>query len=349
MEAHVHKLLGSLLPSASSRLMTKPADHTANSAKVVRVSKTKVPGLSLLHLIATPTLHSAKTNARIGAGSGAGSGVESGFESVVSESEAEEAVADSSAEYALPLLARTHCDTDVHVVPLKTYLDTLRYCAASTHACVPFATAGDSVSLAKPTEDIWEGRIFDSKCVHDPVRYPKSLYKSLHTVWYRCLAKNKKGNLYGEQWVFDSEQTDNHVSPWDTQPSSQHGRWTKVYPDLAKLHRPRMRRGVYQPNAIVEAPDSMDIERLDAEAEDLHQDAIERVLKMLLSNEASGVFFHPVPAFEIEYHQQVRCPICLAEILDTFEGGRYESYAQFASDIDQLISNSILFNEEDTM
>lgn len=215
----------------ASRLIRKPSDHTANSAKVVSVDKTNVPGLSLLHLVATPTLatQAGKAVAR------AASGAESGFESVVSESEAEEGAAAGAAEYALPVLARTHCDCDVHLVPLKTYLDSLRRCTSSTHVCVPFASSADAASLTRPTEDLWEGRVFDNTFVHDPESYPKSLYKSFHVVWYRQLAMNKKGNAFGERWVFDSEQTDNHVSPWDTQKSSGHALWSKRYPDLAKV------------------------------------------------------------------------------------------------------------------
>ena len=78
-------------------------------------------------------------------------------------------------------------------------------------------------------------------------------------MWYRALARDGKKNKFCEKWVFDEEQTDNMVSPWETIASRQHSKWRSTYPTLAALHNPRARRGIFKPNEIVEAPESMQV------------------------------------------------------------------------------------------
>ena len=125
-----------------------------------------------------------------------------------------------------------------------------------------------------------------------------------------------------------------------------HGRTLLVE---SQLHTPRTRRGVYKPNALVERPESEDVMMLDAAGDNFEQDAIQCVLKKLLSNEASSLFFHPVAAEEEAYHAEVKSPICLGEIASAYEAGRYATYADFASDVDLLISNSFFYNDEDSI
>ena len=244
----------------------------------------------------------------------------------------------------------------MHVVHLKDYLAAIKRCTPTdkeplTHVCVPFANDSDPTTAAHPMEVLWEGRAFDDGHVWDPQEYPHSLYKSLHVVWYRALARDGKANKNLERWVFDEEQTDNFQSPWDTLPSKMHNKWSKAHPDLASITHPRAKRGVFKPNAIVEAPESMaiDEEALKEAGGDVEQEAITRTLKRLLSNEAAGHFFHPVPSSEVAYHQTVEEPICLSEISDKHSNEAYPSYAAFEADLDKLISNSFLFNHEDTL
>ena len=169
--------------------------------------------------------------------------------------------------------------------------------------------------------------------------YPKSLYKSLHVVWYRALQRGKRNELC-EKWVIDDEQTDNYVSPWDTIPSKLHAKWRTAYPEKAALHNPRARRGCYGLHGLVEAPESMEIDGSIAGAADPEQEAIQRVLKRLLSNEASPQFFYPVPEDEVAYHTAVQQPICLSEISERAAAGQYASYAAFHKDVETLISST---------
>ena len=360
MQDHVFELLGDKLPGAASRLMRRPADGTANSAKVVSIESTAVPGLTLLHLVATDALKKAGGSSRGGAAV-VESGVESGFESLIeSDGDGDEhAGGETYSKYSLPVLSRQHCDVDVHLVLLKTYLNGVKRTRQVTQVSVPFAADEGAATQSSPKEVLWEGRAFDTGKVADPERYPKSLYKSMHVVWYRCLERSKS-NKNLDHWVFDEEQTDNLVSPWDTQPSNQHIKWRSAFPQLAGLYKPRARRGSYKPTALVEAPESMDIEQMEvdgAEPASVEQDAIERVLKRLLSNEAAEIFFHPVPKDEVEYHKAVTAPICLNEIVvkaevvwdeDGGAGGGYDSYAAFLLDVERLLNNAFYFNEADT-
>lgn len=57
---------------------------------------------------------------------------------------------------------------------------------------------------------------------------------------------------------------------------------------MAALLKPRTKRGIFGTNAVVEAPESMEIEGGDGSSED----TIVRVLKRLTSNEAASYFFH---------------------------------------------------------
>ena len=149
----------------------------------------------------------------------------------------------------------------------------------------------------------------------------------------------------------------NFVSPWDTQPSTAHSTWRKTFPQLAALHKPRQRRGLYStPNALEEAPESMDLAQLDVEGMEpaaLEQEAIQRVLKRLLSNEAAPTFLHPVPTSEVEYHKQVDAPICLRDMMTRAEAdgppAGYDSYGTFHRDVEQLMNNSFGFNDDDTI
>jgi len=164
-------------------------------------------------------------------------------------------------------------------------------------------------------------------------------------VWYRALARNSTTNKFVEQWIFDDEQTDNHISPWDSLPSKRHAEWCSVYPKLAALVKPRARRGVYKPNALVEAPESMEIDATLAKDEDAEQECMARVLKRLLSNEAAQTFFFPVAPSEVEYYQTVREPITLEQILHRHEDEAYPCFHAFAQDVAHLISNSFYFND----
>ena len=242
---------GISMPSTTSRPMRKPMDGTANSASVERVERTDVPGLSLLYLKSHGALRQPPT-AR-GVPNGELSGVESGIESGIDyESDA----AATSAAFVLPVISRMHCNVDQHVLPLSTYQEAIERCARSPHIAVPFAA-----SEAGKEEVLWEGRVFDKSRRHDPERYPHSQYKSLHCVWYRALKRDAKGkNRRGDYWVFDAEQTDNHQSPWDTVSSSTHSTWRSAYPHLAKYVNPRAKRGVVKPSALVDAPESMELD-----------------------------------------------------------------------------------------
>jgi len=75
-------------------------------------------------------------------------------------------------------------------------------------------------------------------------------------------------------------------------------------------------------------------------------EAIKRVLKRLCSNEATRLFFHPVPENEVEYYEEVENPICLAQIADRFCKGWYSEFSQFHQDVSMMVSNCIAFNEE---
>lgn len=197
------------VPSNRSRLMRRPADGTANAATVERVERTDVPGLTLLHLRRLDGALAPHPRA-----SSAESGAESGVETALSDDGAEGSGGEggqgdgaggsfsSSGAYTLPVLTRRHADVDQHVLPLQTYREALERCARSPHVAVPFASEAHA-----SMEVIWEGRAFDRKAIFDPERYPNSLYKSLHCVWYRQLKKDKGGkNKLGDHWLFDDEQ-----------------------------------------------------------------------------------------------------------------------------------------------
>ena len=77
---------------------------------------------------------------------------------------------------------------------------------------------------------------------------------------------------------------------------------------------------------------------------------MQRVLKKLFSNEASLLFYHPVPADEKEYHKIVERPISFSEIDAAVGANAYAgSYAAFHADVERLLSNAFLFNEDDTL
>ena len=101
MQAHIRPALGDKLPGAASRLMRRPADGTANAARVLGVERTNVPGLSYLRLAATNALKRVDKRA------------ESGLESATAMSESDfDGPGDTSVagEYSLPVLCRKHCD-----------------------------------------------------------------------------------------------------------------------------------------------------------------------------------------------------------------------------------------------
>ena len=332
------------VPSLRSRLMRRPADGTANAATVERVERTEVPGLTLLHLrrlegaLAPHPRASAESGAESGVDTAVSDDGEGGAEAAACSSSAS-----STATYVLPVLSRRHANVDQHVLPLSAYKEALERCARSPHVAVPFAS-GESAS----TEEIWEGRAFDQSAVFDPERYPCSLYKSLHCVWYRQLKKTGKNKL-GDHWLFDDEQTDNFQSPWDTVPSSCHATWRSAYPVLAKYVKPRTRRGVVKPSALVDAPESMELDFQGCrDLEDVDQpDVMQRVLKRLLSNEACLMFFHPVPLSEVDYHTKVKEPISLSEIVAKVEAQSYSgSYHAFHSDVELLLSNAFLYHDD---
>ena len=120
----------------------------------------------------------------MGAESGAESGAETGVDS---EAEGVSSSADGALLYTLPMLARTHCDVDQHLLPLRVYRDSIKRLADSPHVAVPFAATDDVATCDKPMEEYWEGRAFDTSLRHDLEEYPHSLYKSLHVVWYKAL------------------------------------------------------------------------------------------------------------------------------------------------------------------
>jgi len=227
---------------------------------------------------------------------------------------------------------------DPHVVRLAHYTESLSRLASSSQVTVPFAEAS---TAAKPKEVLWEGRAFDD-VVDDPVNYPNSKYRSCLVAWYRQL-KITKDNPLGLQWVFDEEQTDNHVSPWDTIPSAKHRQWRAANPKLANLTNPRVRRGFIKPNALEEAPESMDV---DPEASE--KEVITAVLKRLLSNEAHGFFYHPVSGKDVDYYNAVESPTCLLHIIQRAERDEYESALQFLNELDLMISDSLTVSNDES-
>ena len=331
-------------PSRDSRQMRKPADGTANAAIVERVQKiSEIDGLSLLHLRATNALAKGAPAAT----SRATMGTSDGSDDTEGDSDADESGTGSS--FTLPVLSRAFCDVDAHVISLKDYVAGMRRTQASPHVAVPFAASDDAHLQSKPLEVLWEGRAFERDIVYDPEHYPKSAYKSLHVVWYRAL-KQGPGNRHMERWILDDEQTDNRVSPWETMTSKMHQKWAGAYPALASLVRPRTKRGVIAESAkaLIEAGESMDIDDAVAQNGDVHE-LTERVLKRLLSNEASSFFWHPVPPTELEYHATITSPLCLSEIADRAQRHEYTSYANFHVEVERLLSDAFCFHEPNTL
>ena len=84
--------------------------------------------------------------------------------------------------------------------------------------------------------------------------------------------------------------------------------------------------------------------------EDDEQEIIEKVLKRLLSNEASAFFFHAVDAsLAPDYFEVVSHPICLEEIMQRAQAGSYASYRAFHADVERMVSNAFLYNEDETI
>jgi len=322
LEAHEEQLaknekiaeLLAKMPPRNSPLMKKPQDGTCNSA-VIEARFEAGQGVTILTLRSTASLGGM----------------------VRSDDGEDGEEADGSSVYvhrfSMPVISRQHCDVDPHVLRLTTYQEALRRCASSSHVTVPFAEADDLSGASAPREILWEGRAFDD-VVDDPIEYPLSKYKGLHVVWYRQL-KVTSANL-GKIWVIDEEQTDNNVSPWDTIASSMHKKWRTANPKLAILANPRVRRGFIKPNALEEAPESMEVEAGASE-----KSVIMSVLKRLLSNEAHGFFYHPVPETDTDYHSVVEKPTCLLHIVQRAEADAYDSYLDFQNEVDLMVSNAL--------
>jgi len=147
---------------------------------------------------------------------------------------------------------------------------------------------------------------------------------------------DEKTNPLGNQWIIDEEQTDNFVSPWDTISSALHGVWRKHNPRLASLVNPRVRRGFIDPNALEEAPESMEVSPGDSEKK-----VVMSVLKRLLSNEAYTFFYHPVPPSDKDYHDTVPNATCLQHIIQRINNGEYLTYMTFQNDIELMLSHSL--------
>ena len=335
------------VPMRDSMLVQRPADGTAHAAVITAIRETSVPGLTILELQATPALQRTSS----ATGSKRRRLDESGVDSCISEGEGDTDSGSLSPIYSLPQYARPHCDVDPHVVHLEHYMTALADAAAAPpgmyQVAVPFA-ASDTLDRPRPQEELWEGRAFNSRFVWQPEAYPRSRYKSLHVVWYRQCKRSAAKNPLGMKWVFDDEQTDNHVSPWDALPSKAHGLWTKAFPKLASISRPRTKRGVFSPNAIVEAPESMVIDGPSAMDGDDEHGYIAKAMKRLLSNEAVPFFYHPVPLSLTDYHDSVAKPICLHDISEAVETHGYASYRAFHSDVETMVSNAFLYNADDS-
>jgi hypothetical protein len=313
-----------------------PADGTANAAIVTCVRRRK-DGVTLLTLRPTDALGTINnTWKESGGGGGADGDGDDGEGAEGSESGA------ARATFTLPVLDRRRCDVDQYCLELSEYKAALERVRSSKHVAVPFAEEADVSALSRPKEVLWEGRIFDDANEYDQA-YPTSKFRCLHVAWYRQL-KRGPDNPLGDAWVFDDEQTDNLQSPWCTQPSNFHGTWRTHNPKLAQLANLRPRRGVIKPNALTAAPESLDI---DPDAED-ERDLISSVLKRLLSNEASSFFYHPVPPEETAYHEEIKAPTCLLYATQRLQREEYSTFAEFATEIELMISNCLNFNEDDT-
>lgn len=324
----------SALPTPDSALVRSPADGTANAAIVTSVQRLD-GGVTLLTLRSTDTLGPIQDAGEEGGGGGADGADGEGEES-------SESGARARARFVLPVLDRLHCDVDQYCLELSEYKAALERVRSSKHVAVPFAEEADVSALSRPKEVLWEGRIFDDANEYDQA-YPTSKYRCLHVAWYRQL-KRGPDNPLGDAWVFDDEQTDNLQSPWCTQPSNFHGTWRTHNPKLAQLANLRPRRGVIKPNALTAAPESLDI---DPDAED-ERDLISSVLKRLLSNEASSFFYHPVPPEETAYHEEIKASTCLLYATQRLQREEYSTFAEFATEIELMISNCFKFNGEDT-
>jgi hypothetical protein len=75
------------------------------------------------------------------------------------------------------------------------------------------------------------------------------------------------------------------------------------------------------------------------------QDAIQRVLKRLCSNEATSLFHAPVPKSETAYYQEIQRPICLAEIAMKAKAMEYDKYSAFHADVLTMVGNAMQFND----
>jgi len=210
-------------------LLESPADGTAHCAEIVAIHPAETEGWELLTLRGVP----------FDGGAGSSEG----------------------AEYCLPYVPRRLCDVDQHVCALKEYLASRERAlspSASPHVRVPFA-APDS----EGEEELWEGRVWSRK-PFDALNYPDSLYRCLNCVWYVASPREHEGASIQPLWVFDEEQTDNQVSPWellwyDGSVSEENGRASAEAAIAARISWISSEYRIEVPEAVVQALDDTTI------------------------------------------------------------------------------------------
>ena len=211
----------------------------------------------------------------------------------------------SGPELVVPIIDRSLCDVDPHVIPLGQYVESLERVRHTSHVIRPFGVEDNP-----HVEELYEGRAFDTNVVWDPDAYPASRYQCLHVVWY---VRSQSG------WVFDDEQTDNFVSPWDTEPSRFHERWRaarqRASADMRTAHVVSVR----------------------AEADDAN--VILHVMRRLMTTEAAPHFFHPTTANGPS----------LSRILDRTLAGEFASVDAFLEEVSSLIELAFYMHEQSSI
>jgi hypothetical protein len=172
-------------------------------------------------------------------------------------------------------------------------------------------------------ETLWEGRIFDEHIVWEPTLYPRSLYRSLHLVWYKPIMRGGRA-----EWCFDPEQTDNHVSPWEAEPSPSHERWRAALRDRPPTARAPLVRGVRE-HTLAEHV------------------LVQRVLRRLVACEAADHFFEHEAADEQPFADPSDAgALGLQQMVQRAAERRYPTYAAFREDVEQMLDHSFLHSDE---
>ena len=234
---------------------------------------------------------------------------------------------DGAEKYSLPFADRAHCDADQHVVRLGHYRDSVS--AQLDHVVVRFAGSASE-------EELWEGRVWD-RAPLDPGSYPNSRFKEQRVLWYVQQVTPPGARA---TWLLDNEQTDTEVSPWECEQSDHHAQWKRRNGRLAALSHVRVDRSSL--TELVAAPDSIALdEDVCTDDSTSQQEVITRVVKRLLSNEATPFFLQQPPESEKEYYGATVSPICLTTIEARQKAGEYDGWAAFEKDVQLLCNNSL--------